>query len=314
MKHTLYTLIISLLMTTTTLAQEEQRGITAAEFASAKTIVIKNLEKDSYVKANGFVLDRNEEQPPYVFKFSDGVERRIYRYNLHEAEGMKQLGSLAVYHTPKDGKSLMVCIPNNLADKAIWGQYIDDLKDHAKVADGFAVCMAFMLSKENAGKAKTADGTTTASTDHNEFCFPGDAHVLMQEGLEKRIDAVKVGDYVGGMAANRVTRVTRHTGTFALMKVLLEPTTAIWASNRIVAGFIELEATPNHPILTLTGRKPLGTLQPGDMVLVEDAARSNYQLAEVKRVLPNARTVQAVYNLHTGQGLYQVNDVLVLDK
>lgn len=306
-------LFITLLLHFAAFAQDETRGITAAEFAAAKAITIKNLEKDSYFKSGSLVLDRNEEQPPYVFKFSDGIERRIYLYKLFESESMKQLGSLAVYHTPKDGKTLTVCIPNNQADKAIWGQYIDDLKDHAKVADGFAVCMAFMLSKENTGKGKAAEGTT-AQADHNEFCFPADAYVLMQDGTEKRIDQVRVGEYVGGTQANRVRRVTQHKGQFAITSVLVEPFQAVWASTRNSVGLVELEATGNHPVLTLTGRRNLRDLQTGDVVFVQDAARQQYQLAQVKRVLPNTRTVSSVYNLETGKGLYEVNGVLVLNK
>jgi len=191
MKHT-FSLAILLLTGLVSLAQDAKRGITATEFAQVKTASFKNVEKDTYVKASGLVIDRDDEKAPYVFKFSDGIERRVYLFNVYAAQDMKSLGSLAVFYTPKDGKVQKICIPNAQADRAIWGQYIDDLKDAAKAADGFAVCLAFALSKEGAGVTKT-EGTASTDKDHNEFCFAGDAYVLLADGTEKKMHQMGVG-------------------------------------------------------------------------------------------------------------------------
>jgi hypothetical protein len=294
-------------------AQDAKRGITATEFASVKAVTFKNIEKDSYLKTGGLVFDRNDEKPPYVFKFSDGIERRIYLFNVFAAEGMKSVGTLAVFYTPKDGKMHKVCIPNSDADKAIWGQYIDDLKDAAKAADGFAVCLAFTLSKESSGPVKGGE-QASADKDHNEFCFPADAHVLMADGTEKQIDQIKAGEIVAGLGNNTVKAVEAHKGQFSLTKVMVLPHAQVWASRVLASGLIELEGTANHPVLTLTGRKTIGTLAKGDIIFVEDAATQTYQMATVTVIQKESRVVNQVFNLVTEGGIYEVNNTLVLDK
>ena len=73
--------IISFIITLTTFAQEaEKMGIKSNEFEAVRKISIKNLDKDTYVKDGAFILDNSN--PPYVFKFSDGIERRIYLYKV----------------------------------------------------------------------------------------------------------------------------------------------------------------------------------------------------------------------------------------
>ncbi|WP_266368792.1 Hint domain-containing protein [Tellurirhabdus rosea] len=293
-------------------AQEAKRGITAAEYALAKAVTFKNVEKDTYVKANGLLFDRDDEKAPYVFKFSDGIERRVYFFSLYEAQSMKSLGQLAVFYTPKDGKMQKVCVPNAEADRAVWGQYIDDLKDANKAADGFAVCLAFALSKESSGPVKT-DGAT-AEKDHNEFCFAGSSYVLMADGTEKPIGQVKVGEQVGGLKSETVLAVNAHQGSFTLTRILLEPAQQLWASHVTSSGHVELEATANHPILTAKGRVAAGDLRKGDVVFVEDAATGSYRMATVVFVQDAARVVNQVYSLTTSGGAYVVDGAVVLDK
>ena len=75
--------IASFIITFNIFAQEsEKAGIKNGEFEAVRKISIKNLEKDTYVKDGAFILDNSN--PPYVFKFSDGMERRIYLYKVME--------------------------------------------------------------------------------------------------------------------------------------------------------------------------------------------------------------------------------------
>ncbi len=310
MKKILY-VSLALLINVAAWAQEEKRGITTAEFTAAKAATFKNIEKDSYFKSGGLVFDRNDEKPPYTFKFSDGLERKVYLYSLFGAEDMKSVGSLAVFTWSKSPKPLLVCIPNTLADKAIWGQYIDDLKDGAKQADGFAVCLAFALSREFSGGAK-AEGAKAGEKDHNEFCFPADTYVSLANGLDKRTDAIQSGDLIAGFGSQAVTGVTTHEGTFAISQVVVRPVESVLAAINAANTTVTLEATANHPILTATGRKAMGSLSKGDYVFV--AAGNSYQLAEVVAIQPNARQANRVYSISTQQGLSVINGVVTLDK
>lgn len=303
-----------LILTTLTLAsaQDIKPGpITAAQVTSAKALVIKNLEKDTYLKADGLVFDRDDDKAPYVFKFSDGVERRIYLFRIVQPDEMKQLGTLAVFTTPQNGNMQKICIPSPVSDKAVWGQYIDDLKDGDKQANGLAVCLAFVLSKEFGG-GTPAGSTTSAEKEKNEFCFPADAWVRMADGMEKQISEIKTGERLAGPDGNPVQSVQIHEGRFTLTSVWVQPLAPVWASRESTHPLIQIEATANHPVLTPMGRRTLGGSNPGDFVFVEDAG--TYQLAQVTSVLPNSRTVDRVYNLMTERGLYEVNGVVVLDK
>nr|WP_293835048.1 Hint domain-containing protein [uncultured Arsenicibacter sp.] len=310
MKKLLY-VSLALLINVAAWAQEEKRGITTAEFTAAKAATFKNLEKDSYFKSGGLVFDRNDEKPPYTFKFSDGLERKVYLYSLFGAEDMKSVGSLAVFTWSKSPKPLLVCIPNTLADKAIWGQYIDDLKDGAKQADGFAVCLAFALSREFSGGAK-AEGAKAGEKDHNEFCFPADTYISLANGLEKRMDAIQSGDVIAGFGDQTVTAVTVHEGAFALTQVVVRPVESVLAAKNAGHTLMMLEATANHPILTAAGRKAMGSLTKGDYVFVANG--SSYQLAEVVATHANARQTSRVYSINTQNGLSVINGVVTLDK
>ncbi len=44
----------------------------------------------------------------------------------------------AIYFTPGEGKKINVCIPNPQADKAVWTQYIDNLKEYTQPKKGLA--------------------------------------------------------------------------------------------------------------------------------------------------------------------------------
>jgi hypothetical protein len=156
-------------------AQEKARGLTLDEYKKAKTFAVNDLDNDTYLKfENAYVLDRYEMRPPYVFKYSDGIERRIYLYRLLDNKTKASLGMTAVYFTPGDGKKIHVCIPNPQAEKAVWAQYIDDLKEYAGAEKGFGSAFAYVTSRELAALAGGGAGATAASAGKTDFdvCFP----------------------------------------------------------------------------------------------------------------------------------------------
>lgn len=320
MKKVLIFSLAYLLICSFAYAQDEKRGITKAEFATVKALSVKNLEKDTYVKTdNGFILDRYESRPAYVFKFSDGIERRIYLYKVFEADKMKEIAMLAFFVTPKDGKQLKLCIPNTLADKEVWGIYIDDMKDNDKKISGFSTCVAFVLSREFSGGGKTE----TASGDDYEYCFPADAKVRLADGTEKAIAQIQPGDAVlsfntatQSQETTEVEELIVHEGkAFSLTKVLLQPEeNSIAANGKTPLSFAELEATSNHPVFTAKGRKKLGDVVAGDVLYVFDNQEKAIKKHRVHAVFAESRKVEKVYNLKTTKETYAVNGVVVFKK
>lgn len=298
--------------------EAEKGGITSADFDAVKKLTIKNPDKDTYVKQGNFILDN--ENPPYVFKFSDGIERRIYLYKILEATKMKDVGSLAIFTTPKDGKRIALCIPNPLAEKEVWGKYIDDLKDGEKAVMGFSSCIAFVLAKEFSGVALAAGDK---KEDKYEYCFPADAKVKMADGTEKDIALVKTGDEVLSFNSlseksemTKVEQVQIHSGKqFELVQITLtDPANALTASVNSTFSSISLEATANHPVMTAKGQSKMGNLSVGDEVIVFNPENQTFSAYKVFTTKINARKVGKVYNLHTDKDNYLINSVVVLEK
>lgn len=299
-------------------AQEnEKMGIKLIEFEAVKKIVIKNLDKDTYVKEGNFVLDNATS--PYVFKFSDGLERRIYLYKVLEVAGMKQIANLMVFTTPKDGKRISLVIPNPLAEKETWGKYIDDLKDGEKSVSGFSSCVAFVLAKEFSGVA----GEKGKEEDKYEYCFPADVKVNMADGQLKNISDVIVGDRVISYNAKTkssettiVEKIDVHVNKqFDIIKVLLvDPSEMITASVEVKYRLKELEATANHPIFTEKGKVNFGDLKVGQSVFVYDTELNRFKKFNVFITNAGTKKVNKVYNLVTEKNNYLVNSVVVLKK
>lgn len=301
-------------------AQEAAKiGIKNLEYDALKKIVIKNPDKDTYLKEGAFVLDNGN--PPYIFKFSDGKERRIYLYKVLETTEMKEVAALMVFTTPKDGKKINLVVPNPLAEKEVWGKYIDDLKEGEKTISGFSSCVAFVLAKEYTGGGAAKEA---GSEDKYEYCFPATALVTMADGSQKAIDAVKVGDKV--MAYNATTHSPETTlveniqvhdkKSYPLVKALLvnaqEQVTA--AVQSVAQQFVSLEATANHPVLTSAGKTNMGDLKAGSLVLLYDQETKSYQNYQVFAVKKDFSYVTKVYNLQTDKDNYLVNSIVVLEK
>lgn len=300
-------------------AQEVAKvGIKNADYDALKKIAVKNPDKDTYIKEGAYVLDNSN--PPYVFKFSDGKERRIYLYKVLETAEMKEMGSLMVFTTPKDGKKISLVVPNPMAEKEVWGKYIDDLKDGEKAINGFSSCVAFVLAKEFTGGAS---GAEHGAEDKYEYCFPETAVVTMADGSQKSIAAVKAGEVV--MSYNTTTNkaettlvdeVIEHDNkSFGIVKVLLsDAEDQAFASTQPLFQLTELEGTANHPVLTTIGHAKLGNLKVGEQVLMYNSDTHTFNRYKVFSTNSDYRTVEKVYNLRTANDKYLVNSIVVLEK
>ncbi|QJD78261.1 Hint domain-containing protein [Spirosoma rhododendri] len=298
-------------------------GMTADQAKAVKAIKIANLDKDTYFKSGGYILDRYEERPAYVFTYSDGITRKIYLYKIFAASDTKELGLLAIYQNGKTNETKSFVIPGESADRKAWDLYIDDLKYVGEKEPGLMSTLTFVLSREMAsllsgGGAKSEDGGK--KKEEYNFCFAANAPVLLPNGSAKSIDAVQVGEPImaydaktNAQIVTRVTRVDKHDGQFALTGVWLSPLSELSADNTITpTAPVLLEATVNHPVLTASGRKPMGDLTAADVLYrLENGKAIPYRVVKTEKT---TRTVSTVYNLATEAGAYVVGETVVLDK
>lgn len=305
-------------------AQAASAGMTLDQLKAIKEIKIGNLEKDTYFKAGGYILDRYEERPAYVFNYSDGIPRKIYLYKVYTAADTKELGLLAIYQNGKTNQTMPFVIPGATADRKAWDAYIDDLKYIGEKEAGLMSALGFVLSREMAllmgGGGSKAEGGDKKKEEYN-FCFPANAQVSLANRQTKSIQDIKPGDVVmaydnGRMVTTQVREVQVHEAQdFAITAVWLTAGEEVTASTQAsLQAPMLLEATANHPVLTATGQKPLGDLRKGDVLYRYDEASTSVVAWTVADVRAGARTVKTVYNLVTEQGSFVISDFVVLGK
>lgn len=312
-------------------AQGSGSGTMTAEDATAiKAIKIANLEKDTYFKAGGYILDRYEERPAYVFNYSDGIQRKVYLYRVYAASDTKELGLLALYQNGKTGEIKPFVIPGANADRKAWDAYIDDLKYVGEKESGLMSALSFVLSREMSNLLLGGTGAKAddKKKEDNNFCFAPDAPVALPDGGTKPISEVKPGDVVLGYDAithtlvpTRVTGVQAHTPTtptssISLMSLWLAPAHELTATrpNRgsVITPLTLFEATPTHPVLTSMGRKSLWQVQVNEQLYrVENGQLVAYRVVRRDDV---GRPVPVVYTITTERGAFVVDGVVVLDK
>ena len=309
-------------------AKSADAVLTADDAKAIKAIKIANLDKDTYFKSGGFILDRYEERPAYVFNYSDGIQRKIYLYRVFATADTKELGLLAIYQNGKTNELKSFVIPGAGADRKAWDLYIDDLKYVGEKEPGLMSALGFVISREMAvllaggAGAKTDNGGNRKKEEYN-FCFALDAPVTLSDGRTKPISEVKAGEIILGydatthtLAPTRVTGVQAHVPVapateIALVGVWMTPSDGLLAGRNQTSPTL-LEATANHPVLTATGRKPLGEVETGETLYRYEAGQlTAYQ---VIRRNESSRWVKAVYTITTERGAFLVDGVVVLDK
>lgn len=308
----------------------ETTGMTAEQAKAIKAVKIGNIDKDTYVKADGFILDRYEERPAYVFNYTDGITRKIYLYKVFDAATTKELGLAAFYVNGKTNTTKAFAIPGANGDRKAWDAYIDDLKYVGEKEPGLMSTLTFVLSREMAalmsgGSAKTDEGSAKKKEEYN-FCFAADAPVTMADGSVRAICSVKIGEVVKSYDAvtktfvtSLVTRIGVHTsaeskGTFTLTGVWVVPAQAVTAGLAATTPPTLIEATANHPVLTAHGRQPLGAVNQGETLYRYEAGTNTVAAYRVVRIENVTRSVGTVYNLITSTGNYLVGETVVLDK
>lgn len=306
------------------------RVLTAEEYAKAKTFKVKDIDNDTYVKfENTYVLDRYEMRKPYFITGDDGQKKRIDLYKLLAKEGMQELGTM-IYYTNEKGTLYTAVLPGFRADAAIWEKYFEDIHAIDKEEKNFVLKLSYVLSKEfgfqlyksaNQGKNLKEE----AGTYSNNICFPGEQEVAMANGAVKALKDIRPGDNV--ITIDPVTRkantvkvkelVAHEAENYAITSLLViaaqEQQTAAGTEVRLSSRV--LQATPNHPMMTATGRKPVGRISEGEQVICEDESTHTYQSFTVFNKTEAAGGMQKVYNMVTdGGSTFMMNGVMVLQK
>jgi hypothetical protein len=308
------------------------RALTMAEYEKAKTFVIADPDKDTYVKfENSYILDHNGFGKSYFITGDDGRKKRIDLYKLILKEGRVELGTV-IFYSNEGGKRYTACLPGYKADTAVWRRYFEDIHAIDKAEPSYVLKLSYVLSKElgfqlyrSATAGSGAAVNREAGTYGNDICFPGDMEVTMADGGRKPLSKVRAGDVVmtvdpGTRAVMpvKVKELTVHAAkNYALTRVvLLAATVKDGAAGREVNLLCKvLEGTPNHPMVTLAGGKKMGELAEGDKVLCLNDQTGSYTEFTVWDKKESPGGVQRVYNIVAGAGsTFIMNGVMVSQK
>ncbi len=308
------------------------RALTMAEYAKTPTFLVKDLDKDTYVKFdNTYVLDKSEFSKPYFITGDDGKKKRIDLYKLILKEGHIDLG-IMIFYTTETGKRYVACMPSYKAEGKVWEKYFTDIHTIEKEEPFFVLKLSYVLSKElgfqlykaqAAGQGKDISKERETGTYGNDICFPGDMQVTMADGSVRDLREVRAGDRVvtvdpGTRAATTVTvkSLTVHEAkNYAITKLLLLEATRGAGDNEILLHSKWLEATPNHPMVTLQGEKKAGDLKEGDALVCRDGQAGAYRTYTVWYKTENAGGLQKVYNIvASGGSTLVLNGVVVSQK
>jgi len=299
-----------------------------AEYDKAKTFSIGNLDKDTYVKfENTYILDKGGFGKPYFITGDDGMKKRVDLYKLILKEGRVDLGTV-IYYTTETGKRYTAVMPGYKSDGKVWEKYFEDIHAIDKEEKFYVLKLSYVLSKElgfqfyRAATAGTGAAVSReAGTYGNDICFPGDMLVTMAGGGSKPVSAVKAGDEVITVDPSThrtrtvtVKQLTVHAAkNYAITSLLLLSATGGDRDIRLVSRV--LQATPNHPMVTVRGYRKVGDLKEGDQVLCQDEKTGIYREFTVWDKTENAGGVQPVYNIVAGGGsTFIMNGVMVLQK
>lgn len=310
------------------------RSLSLAEYDKAKKFTVTDLDKDTYVKfENTYILDRSSFGKPYFITGDDGMKKRIDLYKLILKEGRVDLGTI-IFYTTETGKLYTACMPGYNADASIWKKYFEDIHAIDKDEKFYVLKLSYVLSKElgfqlyraaGAGQGKDLSKDREAGTYGNDICFPGDMHVAMAGGTKKLLSEIKAGDEVltvdPSTHINTIVKVKELTvheeKNYAITKLLLmsvvENETKNYKEVKLFSKI--LQATPNHPMVTMNGNKKMGELKEGDNVLCLDEKTNDYRTYTVINKEESAGGMQHVYNIVAESGTtFIMNDVMVLQK
>jgi hypothetical protein len=307
------------------------RPITMDEYVKAKAFVVKDLDKDTYVKAGtDYVLDRYEMRKPYFITGDDGLKKRIDLYKLIAKDGMQELGT-QIFYTNEKGKQFVAIQPNFNADSKVWERYFEDIHAIDKVETNFVLKLSYILSREmsfqlyksmNQGK----DLKEESGTYGTDICFPGTQKVAMADGTVRLLSEIRAGDKVTTVdpvsktpVASVVHKLIVHEAkNYAITSLL-----AVRATERLTKHAVEIslyakviEATPNHPMMTSHEvRKRIGDIEVGEKILCAETGSNKFEQYTVINTREKAGGSQQVFNMELAGGTTAViNNVMVLQK
>lgn len=320
-----YILLISFLSVN---AQEDvkPRPITLDEYNKAKGFEVKDLDKDTYIKfENTYILDRYEMRKPYFVTGDDGLKKRFDLYKLLAKTGMEELG-LMIFYTNEKAKVYKAVLPNFTADAKVWEKYFEDIHAIDKEEKNFVLKLSYILSKELGFQFyksinKDKDISKESATYGNDICFPGDQLVSLSNGGHKLLKDVVPGDRVQSTDEFNVSKsievkalAVHEAKSYALTRLTLI-NSEYKASNELVLHIKTLEATPNHPMKTSNGTKPIGDIKSGETILCQNEITNNVDGFEVWDVIEYKGATQKVYNIvGEDEDSFLMNGVMVLQK
>lgn len=327
MKKYLLTLLCAVCLTQ---AMAQSRPITKEEYIKAKNFTVKDPDNDTYVKFNNaYILDRYEMRKPYFITGDDGQKKRIDLYRLIAKDSMLDIATV-IFYTNENGKLYTAVMPSFNSNGDIWNQYFEDIHAIDKVEKNYVLKLSYVLSKEfsyqlyksmNAGKNVKEE----AGTYGTDICFPGDQLVTLANGTQKELRAIRPGDEIISPDATthqtntiRVKELVEHAAeNYAITRLLVMHATEEDAGDAHVvtmSGKV-LQATPNHPVLTIAGRKQMGAVNTGDQLLCMDERTKTFVTYTVINKTEAAGGRQPVYNIVAeGGDAFMMNNIMVLQK
>lgn len=313
--HNTFLLVCAMIICGVTNAQQFGK----AEYEQLKSLTIENLERDSYVvfDEEGFILDRYELKPAYVFTFSDQIERKVYVYLVYPLETEDTLGCVLFYQ--REEVTIALPVPGVTADREAWGLYIDDLKYVGEDEPGFLACVSFVISKEFSALLAGSSGSLEEEGEY-EYCFPSDAMVLLASGKELPISELEPGMEIMSWDSDEERFCqTVVTGLDVHLRESI-PLFEIWMTDPgvLLTQTVDepvlklLSLTPNHPIESTQGRMRAEEVAPGMNIFLE--VNGELTAVPVMASRPSLKTETKVYSILTSDMPFFVEAVMVWPK
>ena len=321
-------LLFVLLLTVHTQAQDS-RAITPEEYDLAKTFEIEDLDNDTYVKfENKYILDRYEMKKPIYITGDDGKRKRVDLYKLVAREGLNDLG-LMVFYTTETGTLYKALVPSFPSSGEVWEKYFEDIPAIDKVEANFVLKLSYVLSREvsyqmfkNVNNGELTDEHATYGTD---ICFPGDQLVTMADGAARLLKDIKTGDKVitvdpvtkqsSVVTVNKLVAHQPENYAITVLTVISSVRSESEKATMVNLSVKELKATPNHPMLTNNGNKPIGEITEGETVLSWNEATELYDEYTVFGIKEITEGAQPVFSIEADAGTtLLMNGVMVKQK
>jgi hypothetical protein len=321
--------VIAILLTLNLFGQNKTRPITLDEYQKAKTFTVKDLDNDTYIKfENKYILDRYENRKPYFITGDDGLKKRMDIYRLIAKDSLQEIG-IIIFYTNEKGKTYLACLPGLSAASNIWEAYFADIHSIEREEKNFVLKLSYVLSKELSYQVykslnSNKDISREQGTYGNEICFPGNMLVTMSDGSTKTLSSIQPGDLI--VTINPLTRQTENVRVqslsvheaknYAITHLQLIRATANRLDNQteILLSTREINATPNHPVLTVKGEKKAGEIIEGDELLCFNQATNTYLPYTVWQTEESPAGIQKVFNLNTDSKTLMLNGVMMLQK